>query len=88
MARPPCERVLVVDDNEGMLDSMEDALESGATVCTATSSDEAFAILASGSDVSGVVVDVRLARGEHGARLAERLRMDPRFSDFPERLRA
>jgi CheY-like chemotaxis protein len=80
----PCERVLVIDDNEDMLATMKDILElEGAVVRTARSADDAVAVVAGGFDPSAIVLDVRLANGDHAEEVANRLQSDPRSADVP-----
>ncbi len=74
-SRQPCDRVLIVDDNADMLETMRDVLElGGSTVATAPSAEEADRILAAGFDPSVVVLDVRLGGGESGEDWARRIR--------------
>ncbi len=81
--RVPCERALVVDDNEDMLSTMRDVLElAGVTVETAGSVERAREILAGGFRPSVVIVDLRLA-GQSGETLADELRADARYRDVP-----
>lgn len=71
---PPCDRVLVVDDNRDMLTTMQDALElGGAQVVTASTLEEADRVLAGGFEPSVVVLDVRLGGGVRGDEYARAL---------------
>ena len=91
----PCERVLVVDDNADMADSIRDVLETyGVTVATSTSIEAAEAALREGFEPNAMLVDLRLARGEAGEDLIAWMRQHPKFrgvhviavSAYPERL--
>jgi DNA-binding NtrC family response regulator len=71
----PCERVLVVDDSSDMLASMRDVLElEGTVVATATSRDDAEAVLSDGFEPNVIMIDVHLASGERGEEYARSLR--------------
>ncbi len=78
----PCNRVLVVDDNEDMLDTMRDVLEMhGSTVQTATSTEEAERLLAI-FEPSVIVLDLRLG-ADRGDEFASHLKGDPRYAGIP-----
>jgi CheY-like chemotaxis protein len=71
----PCERVLVVDDSPDMLMSMRELLElEGTRVATATSCDDADAVVADGFDPNVIVVDVLLGGGDRGDEYARAFR--------------
>lgn len=79
-----CDRILVVDDNEDMLDSLREILElGGATVATARSADEAEDALATGFRPSIVVADLKLGSGDRGEDFIARLRDDPTLRGIP-----
>jgi CheY-like chemotaxis protein len=83
---PPklCDRILLVDDNRDMLDSLKEILEEGgSTVEVAGTAEEAERVLCSGFMPSVFVLDLRLGAGESGEAFASRLRADPRYSATP-----
>jgi two-component system CheB/CheR fusion protein len=80
----PCERILVVDDHDDILETLRDVLElEGAHVETAASAHEADRVLDAGFRPSVVVVDVRLGGGESGEEYARRLQDAPRTASVP-----
>jgi CheY-like chemotaxis protein len=79
-----CERILVVDDHDDMLETLREVLElEGARVETAASAHEADRVLDGGFRPSVVLVDVRLGGGESGDEYARRLRETPRTAIVP-----
>jgi DNA-binding response OmpR family regulator len=80
----PCERVLVVNDDPDVLESMRDVLElEGAKVETAASCAEADLALARGFEPDVAVIDLRVGRGESGREYAGRLRANPATAGIP-----
>ncbi len=83
-APPPCERVLIVDDDLEVLESLGEMLvaEGVWVVHGATSLAEAEGLLARGFRPSAVVLDL-LLDGDHGQVFAQRLKADPTYSRVP-----
>ncbi len=76
--RTPC-KLLVLDDNEDTASSILDLLEMhGLEVATASTTEEADAILAGGFEPDAILLDLLLSRGESGYSYAQRLASDPR----------
>ncbi len=80
----PCERVLIVDDDLEVLESLGETLvtEGVWVVHGATSLAEAEGLLAQGFRPSAVVLDLLLGR-DHGQDFAHRLKADPTYSRVP-----
>ncbi len=79
----PCERILVLDDNADMVESLRDVLElQGAEVATALSPAEADRVLEAGFKPSVFLLDLRLGPSESGAEYVQRLRADPRYQSI------
>lgn len=80
----PCERILVMDDNADMVESLRDVLElQGADVATALSPADADRVLAGGFNPSVFLLDLRLGPNESGAEYVRRLRAEPRYQSIP-----
>lgn len=81
---PPCNSVLLVDDDVDTLETLEEVLtfEGVAEVRHARTLREAEELLASGFVPSVVVLDLALA-GERGEVLLERLRADETLARVP-----
>jgi CheY-like chemotaxis protein len=80
----PCNRILVMNDNEDLVASIRDLLElEGSSVETATSAQQAIGILAAGFEPQVFVIDLLLGGGASGEEFARFLRQDPRFGARP-----
>ncbi len=80
----PCERVLIVDDDPAVLESLGETLvaEGVWVVHGATSPAEAEGLLARGFRPSAVVLDPWLD-ADHGQGFAHRLKTDPTYRSVP-----
>ena len=79
-----CDRILVVEDNPDMRDSLREILEDGgAMVATAPGIAEAEALLAAGLRPSIFVIDLKLGWGETADAFITRLRDDPALAGIP-----
>jgi len=69
------DRILVVDDQQSVRATMEDALvESGYSVRTAESAEEALKLFIEGFDVSLIISDYRMPEGMNGFEFWKRLK--------------
>jgi len=80
--RPPCDRVLIVEDDADLLEMLADALrlEGVGDTFRAHSLEEARQALASGFRPEAVILDLHLP-DERGERLLDTLRLDPAYAD-------
>lgn len=70
-----CGRVLVVDDDTGLLALLREDLQKQGLVCSCARSDrEAYKLLASEPPFEAIIVDVNLRQGTTGFDVARRAR--------------
>ncbi|HET6412065.1 MAG TPA: response regulator [Anaeromyxobacter sp.] len=82
--RPPCDHVLIVEDDLDLLNTLADLLKLEGVSHTqrATSLAEAEEALRSGFRPAAVILDLHL-NGERGEMLLERLRADSTYAGVP-----
>ncbi len=79
----PCDRVLVIDDDDDLLGAIRDALEDeGIVVASARTGEEAFRVLDEGFDPDVIVLDL-LMPDMSGEQILQRLRGSERHAGIP-----
>jgi CheY-like chemotaxis protein len=79
----PCDKILVVDDDDGLLEAIRDVLtEEGIKVATATSAERALQVLAEGFAPDVILLDL-LMPGMGVEEMLEALRSNPSYSNIP-----
>lgn len=79
-----CKKVLVIDDDEAVLETIGEILESrGYTPVFAQDGDEALGELTSSPDLPCLIVLDMMMPGMNGWQFLERQRADPRYSRIP-----
>ena len=74
--------ILLVDDNAELLATVSEALAQNYSVITATSGEDALAMLNINSDIDFIISDFMMP-GMSGARLCRKVKNDMRFSHIP-----
>jgi CheY-like chemotaxis protein len=79
----PCDKILVVDDDEALREAIEDVLtDEGIDVATASSAEGALEVLAGGFVPNVILLDL-LMPGMGVEEMLEALRANPQYADIP-----